>query len=339
MPLLYPIHEERRDFLLLYARDHDEFYLCHRCYKLHLLARGSPPGPLHHASPELRCMRQIVDGKSDLMESHLKGSTILDLDHSFYALDFVHVQLAIDEQEQAGRGLPLETLDFVELIDRGRMAGRAVQRMLISYECKVIDGELRLRIQQVLLISNTEGGRIDSGPALLYINACKHLSIQKTAQEWRDQNIPQSRRSESMLLRCSECAVEYTVGVHSLENDAGFAIALTKWLNLGDGRDPYARTWKSHARMVTDARSETIELTGSSISHDFESVTACGFLERAKRNIKIVSGEITDESMIFFESHRLPHVVQLSSTKTWVRQTELKRQRAPRQSSLWRLLA
>jgi hypothetical protein len=46
--VVYPIHEQLRDFLLLCTRDDAQYYLCHRCYKLHIRARVSPSGSLYH---------------------------------------------------------------------------------------------------------------------------------------------------------------------------------------------------------------------------------------------------------------------------------------------------
>lgn len=324
-PVVYSLHDQRRSFLELYIRDHPQYYLCHRCYKLHERTRVSPPGPLYHKTPELRCLRQLVYRSSSPMENQLQVSMGLDLCRSAYALGFVHVQLAMAEHRCKGSGLRLESFEMTELVHRSKQSNRIVSRMLASYDALIMDDELYMRIQQWYCVPNLfQNPRAVRAPT---IHFCAHYSMELGIHSWREklQDVL-TGDSTSELLSCSVCGVEYILQFRSMENNTGIALVVTKWLNLGDGLSPHARTWRQHVENKPSGSVATIvKDPASSNMTRYEKNCKMALLGLTAGNEETVRAQVVPPSMTLLGDFALPHFPSYTEVSTWVQQHRTRR--------------
>jgi hypothetical protein len=193
--------------------------------------------------------------------------------------------------------------------------------MLASYEAQILHDEFYLRIQQCLVIRKLDVQQeIHSEPSV-YSGA--HLSLEKHFNSWK-KDWQKSRDGTFVpeLLRCSECEVEYIVDFKPIGDDDGFAFVLSKWLNMGNGLNPYSKAWRRHAEMAPNATPVFVERAESSIMRRFEKSSAMSLLERTTENGKHMSGEFTEQSMVCLKGVRLPHFPSSSLANTWIQQID-----------------
>ena len=292
------VHEERRDFLLLYTRDHREYYFCHRCFILHL--RRRVPGPGAANQRKIGCFDEINGRRgSPFRENHLRESTTLDVHRSTYCLDFAHVQLVMDEHlwGPSDHGFALQNLEFVEMkvyAPKPRESNLA-RRVLASYDPLILPpspesgimARLVLRIQQCVFVSsqdleNVEGETKYQEPAMHF---CKHFQRFGSTQVgwasgWFQAGV---RVLEDEVRRCPVCCTEWSVTYLKLEG-CGVSRILTKWVDLGAGRDPSASSWTRHqAEYIQTGAAELInEHEGDSLRREFEGKCEISLAQRTK---------------------------------------------------------
>lgn len=258
------------------------------------------------------------------MHNHLDMSTSLDASRSTYAFDFTHVQLAMREHRRPGTGLPLEALVLTELVLRPERGLRCIRTMLASFEAQVVEDQLCLRIQQWLLIpvGYKVPERIDDGigPS---VHFCTHLSLDYEVYfDERRQEEARLGVFAPELCRCPVCEVEYVADIVYMGALDKNALVVSKWLDLGDGLDPQAETWRRHARPAGRVRSARVDIEQTSLMRDFERAHGKSLAQLTSENRRIIDGQT---EMVDVSRMELAHVsVGTRMDRTWVLQKDVR---------------
>ena len=334
---IYPIHPDRRDFLLLWTRDHTDWYFCHRCCNLHLRSRVSPPGPLFHPScdeGELRCLDEVGQRQSSSVENHLREATMLDVHRSSWKLDFAHVQLIMEAHRSStmSHGLSVESLACVEKVHRPLSSKRGAQMRtaLASYDAVVLPpGRLVLRIQQWCLLPHKDL----YSSSIEYQIPLSHICAHHT--HWRDDGWTLARVAkipppQQQVQHCNICEVEWLLE-YKLFVGKGVASVLTKYLDLGDGKDPMGKKWRRHKDSALGRIIVPVDEEDASLRRAFEAACMVKLHKRTKENEKFISG--SGSGMVRVRGGSAQGGPAASFFETWVKQADT---RARPEKPLWR---
>lgn len=245
---------QRKTLLLRLAEDCPALFFCHDCRALHGCAGVPPPGLVGCRKIKKAWLRCVVDPDYQRQLQHpleIHGAA------SCYQFSFQHLQLVMKRFKLGPpHGMGLGQLAITEVQrHRGSEAGEATKSTtttLLSVEPQILCEELHLRVQQWIAF-----GSPDLSPAIgkFCIGVCAHINADyKTLGLMSALVRCKLEHGDSRpacgtchpVLKCARCAIEFSIQARHLRNGRGRAVVITKWLNLGRGRDPEDECWKRH---------------------------------------------------------------------------------------------
>lgn len=236
----------RGTLMLRLTRDLPGHLFCPTCQRLHAIGRLQPPGRvcLVPQATLLPCERSAG---TDYYFDHCFSSTLLP---SLYKLRHYHVQSVLQTHRKGlQNGLSVGSLALTEVIS---YSSRPV---LLSVEGAIIGGTLYLRVQQWLTDVQSRLSREASHGRMWWFSICAHINwidmhtLPDFLQCKLQHAVPRPTCPTCFpLLKCSICAIEFSVEVHFLEEGRGITVSVSKWLNMGTGTSQETWLWKRHVK-------------------------------------------------------------------------------------------
>ncbi|KAI9880202.1 MAG: hypothetical protein M1830_004788 [Pleopsidium flavum] len=241
------------DFLLCLERDLRSFILCHRCLKLHRRDPVEGPKQRYYGNRERQCVKE--DG--------VLRNYAFD-----YNMKYKHVRLVMNAQRSGpSHGIPLDALRHVW--------SRKNSNLKVWLEPRIVADELLLRARsRVLMHFEREFKHVKK----YILKICPHL----TAHD--DDNLLAHLITCRLshldnrpclfcdgLRQCRSCPTEFQVEIEDL-GEAGVAVLVTAWNNLGSGRSPSDPKWRAHIyrSQNNQMRAESFQYEPGSIQTAFE---------------------------------------------------------------------
>lgn len=261
-------HAENRvlnAFLLLLERDKPRHILCPDCYKFHPMSSAifyrRPNGAHANAPPLKQC--QSVEIAGDL------PSTI----HSEFSSTVFRITMKAHRQGYS-------TVESLKQLGYERKnvdhEGYVEQR---SARAKIHDGKLLLREQRVFMIPISQKTPLPWHGGIII---CAHIQfITMMGLPRQGIRIPVSgevhnHRNTEGIIYCAYCFTEFQVDFKSYGN-AGNAMFLTRWMDIGEGIDPDDFKWKSRFWNSVGRLSSGPHFRRGSICAAFEQMPASEF--------------------------------------------------------------
>ncbi|KAK2768452.1 hypothetical protein FQN54_000307 [Arachnomyces sp. PD_36] len=240
------LHEEAPGVLLAFLstleKDLPQHFVCQQCTRLHRVSAVKWPHRITRFRTSLgpRCTRRTFNYR------------LLYL--SRYEIRYPHVQLAI-KQHCCGTdiGFPLKAFKHLEV-----KHDRHQEITLLSVDAQIVSNELLMRSQTWFLLPWQRRDRficqVAEKPHRYSI--CLHTEIPRVLDRGLgpglmrsslDQLEAREKRSPEMM-QCPYCWMDYTLQAIDF-GERGFAIILTRWVNLGGGQDYADAKWQSHVTL------------------------------------------------------------------------------------------
>jgi hypothetical protein len=236
--------KEREIFLQLLDRDLTYHLFCHRCRRLHL---PTPAGigewtdaRLIHRLKQRRCFQEDFSAKT----ANYLSTTFR----------FEHLQMTMKLHRL---GLDFQTY----LRSLARVENNCTRRIrdFRTFEARVVSNEMIIRSQHWLFLAPGPPGQgVKLGPGVFPCpEVCAHLNC---GPYYPDDNILAAflkcrishlNKNEDPctycrgLKQCWYCPTEYQIDVKVFDG-RGPALVVTKWMDLGAGREPSDPKWRSH---------------------------------------------------------------------------------------------
>ncbi|KAB8296804.1 hypothetical protein EYC80_002221 [Monilinia laxa] len=266
-------------FLKSLARDLPQYFVCQECPTLHHIQSIKRP--------------QVIErGFNPFCVWIGRGYHLLS--QSQYRVYFPHVQLAM-RQYRSGIdiGFPLAVFQNLEM-----KYNRTHQKFtLLSIDAQIIQNDLLLRSQTWVLIPwSQRDGYLDQLVDGLHQDICIHTSSGLLGKHLTT-NLVKSRLAQleaheeihPQTLQCPECWMEHELDIADF-GKRGFAILITKWVNLGSGLDFKDPKWQSHVMPRANSNAGHPRQTGD-IKKNFEAQTETPMKDlTADHKLKLSSG-------------------------------------------------
>jgi hypothetical protein len=165
-----------------------------------------------------------------------------------YQIYFPHIQLVM-KQHYCGTdiGFPLEAFQHLE-VGQDEIQQKTT---LLSVNARIVSGELLIRSQTwILLPWSRRSEFIDHlAESSLSFEFCVHTLLGPFSQDLvldlvrsRLDQLEAGENSHSQTLQCPYCCMDYTLDAMDF-GERGFAVLLTRWINLGAGLDVTDARW------------------------------------------------------------------------------------------------
>lgn len=268
-----------RAFLTSLGRDLPQYFVCQECPTLHHIRSIKWP--------------QVIEGSFDPF-CVWSGRSYRLLSQSQYCVYFCHVQLAM-RQHRSGIdiGFPLRAFQHLEM-KYNRMHQKST---LLSIDAQITQNDLLMRSQTWVSIPwSQRDGYLDRLVDDLHRDICKHtnsglLGAHLTAKlvKSRLAQLEAQEEIRPQTLQCPECWMEHELDIADL-GTRGFAILITKWVNLGSGLDFRDPKWQSHVTARANLNGGHPRQTGD-IKKNFEAQTEIPMRDlTADNKLKLSSG-------------------------------------------------
>jgi hypothetical protein len=222
-------------FLSSLAKDLPQHFVCQECACLHRMSAITWP-------------RLITPDWG--FRFHWK-SGFYHLSWSRYRIYFPHIQLAM-KQHYCGTdiGFPLQAFQHLEVED-----DQTQQKITMLYvDAQIISNELLMRSQTWILLpwSRRDEFLDELANKCLSNDICVHTRlgplkknvVSDLVRSRLDQLVAREK-CRTQTLQCPYCWMDYVLDAIDF-GERGFAILLTRWINLGAGLDSADPKWKSH---------------------------------------------------------------------------------------------
>ena len=253
----------RISFLSLLEKDLPQYFACRRCKRLHKNSRVQWPmsGKKHQDLPCVGVFRLFGPPRTTMFRPSRT---------TMYFINYAHVQLAMKRHYYGvSHGLPIACFLHTELKEyeaRGTVE-------LFSVDARIVSNELLMRSQQWILVPQNRSGEFMT-KSLLH-SLCAHIRT----GIWRDDKLlniirPRLQQLEARGIcytkteQCQECHMDFVLDGLDF-GDSGVALFVTRWVNLGAGRDMADPKWIHHHCHPKRGGVHTTHLLGS-IRADFE---------------------------------------------------------------------
>jgi hypothetical protein len=212
LPLLRRFRRARLRFLTALVKEHPGYYVCHGCIKLHTCNSVRKPG-----TPP-------------------NDKRLLLHKNSAYALQYVHVQLAMECHRRGPKfGIPLDIFEHTE-VEINKDHGTVT---LISTEARIASNKLLLRTQTCILgppKPRTVSNKVHA------LSFCRRIGI--TLCHGSPMDGPMDNRFVKykpsiydMLWECWDCLSDDRIDFLDF-GGPGNVIVAARWFNLGSGMQP-----------------------------------------------------------------------------------------------------
>lgn len=226
-------------FLLFFAKDLPQHFVCQECVCLHHMSAINWPRIItRYLGPEgSRCIWQGLDFR------HLFFSR--------YRIYFPHIQLAM-KQHYCGTdiGFPLEAFQHLE-VEHDQIKQKTT---LLSIDAQIVSNELLMRSQTWILLpwSRRDDFIDDLATNGLSNDICVHTRlgpldpnlVPDMVGSILDQ-LEVGEECRTQTLKCPCCWVNYVLDAIDF-GERGFVVLVTRWVNLGAGLNPADTKWQSH---------------------------------------------------------------------------------------------
>ncbi len=219
----------KRDFLLCLERDLHSFVFCHRCVQLHRRDLIEGPEQWYYGNRERQCVKEDGVIKNYAFDYNLK---------------YKHVRLVMNAHRFGPRhGIPLDVLFHVYTTSRKDDA------LQVWLKPRIVADELLLRAQsRVLLRYDRDFKHVKA----YVLKICPHLSAHRNDNLLLHLIACRLSHLDNRpclycggLKQCRYCPTEFQVEIEDF-GEAGVAILVTVWNNLGCGRSPSDPKWRAH---------------------------------------------------------------------------------------------
>jgi hypothetical protein len=171
--------------------------------------------------------------------------------------------------------------------------GSSLYCTLQSFEATVVGGELCLRVQQWLVVSEKvtrKAKTCSSAPVVPDVHMCAHRHSSLRAWLWPvtvSQRTGLDRNNETVYY-CPTCDTEWTFETKIIgkSEDDRVALFISKCYNLGNGTDPNSQRWKRHIELPPSGRVFSLPSTEVGMLHDFRKASSLGLTYRTMENQK-----------------------------------------------------
>lgn len=225
-------------FLSTLAKDLPKHFVCYECACLHRISAVKLP-------------RLTTDRLGSRCTWRWQSDDYRPRFWSRYQIYFPHVHLAI-KQHHCGRdiGFPLEAFRYLEV----DYTCAQQKTTLLSVDAQIVSNEFLMRSQTWILLpwsrrNEYVDGLSDTG---LSFDICMHQRdgyMRKNPVsdliESRLDHLEVQEKCVTQTMQCPYCWIDYEIDAIDF-GDQGFAIVVTRWINLGAGLDAADTKWRSH---------------------------------------------------------------------------------------------
>ena len=102
----------------------------------------------------------------------------------------------------------------------------------------------------------------------------------------------------------------------------GFILVIDKWLNLGDGMDPRAKSWRRHESGETASNPVHVSFDQTTTMKDFETLAVRGLADRTRENEELFLGKSGRRSLEFVTFGATIHHRHGIEADYWVEQVD-----------------
>ena len=234
----YETNAQRRNFLVLLAKDYPGYFYCYSCCMLQKTVLVETPRTGFIVGG-LECTRD-VDFQQRPRWSGFN-----------YNFGFVHLQAAMAHHRYGHAfGIPVEELATTS-VSKWFRTPSLQDNHAFNAEGRIVNNELCLRLQDVLVFDYASSRRYDWD---LGVNICAHLELPRyhsahsalwcktrRLEELVERNCPCC----DVLHQCSKCHTEFEIDIRSM-GEGMIALVITKWVDLGMGETPLDPMWRRH---------------------------------------------------------------------------------------------
>ncbi|KAK2787533.1 hypothetical protein FQN51_003129 [Onygenales sp. PD_10] len=225
------------------ANELPSHYFCSACSMLHAYKIVAPPSPALHQS-----------GTSGQYpeESLAKYVSVHQGSQSGHRFEYARLQEAMKRYIQGPEhGISTESLSYIEVCSGSKapcITPETSFTTLLSVDARIsCEPTLCLRLQNWALAKPKTFG-IFIEHIEKFVGLCPHINIRTYRQHilnLMSEAKDAADRAPPTLFTCVKCCMDYQFQVVYF-SDAGFALFVTKWLDLGAGADPTDVKWKRH---------------------------------------------------------------------------------------------
>ncbi|TGO28633.1 hypothetical protein BPAE_0025g00420 [Botrytis paeoniae] len=217
------------NFVALLAKDLPQHFACFECARIHRARTIKWPNNINDHLGCVQCTR-----------SRQNIYCLMFL--SPFEIHFPQVYLAA-KQHRSGIdiGFPLEAFRHQEVThDQSTNV-----TTLLSVDARFVSNELLLRSQTWVLVPRSQKDRIIENIAhdRLSTRVCKHSA--RDSLEFMVSELVRSKSSLTRTVQCHHCWMDFGIRQKHC-GEAGTAIIITRWINLGAGLDPKDCKWQCH---------------------------------------------------------------------------------------------
>lgn len=153
-------------------------------------------------------------------------------------------------------GFPLEAFQYLE-VEHNQEEQKIT---LLSVDAQIVSHELLMRSQTWKLLPWSRRDEFIGELAKRGIShdICMHTRLGPLKRnlvsdmvESRIDELEAREKGRSQTLHCPYCWMDYTLDVVDF-GERGFAVLVTRWINLGSGLDPADAKWRSHMTVPMD---------------------------------------------------------------------------------------
>lgn len=318
----YRLPSLRKDKLSIFARlerDLPEYFACDICNILHRYD-GSESFGLSGLVQNRTCRLPCIRKGDKLEEDWLGDSSISMRTHSRFShprnrICFLQIKLAMRRFHYGpGSGINIASLSFTQ-VDRYRHPFDTVRNnefkafryppieTLFSIQAQIFPEPpgVYIRMQDIVLLGKWEDSKINSpwSPLENY-EVCRHISLQSKAA---DLESIYDGRKDFFSYTCRKCNTESLVEIRRLGSRV--ALIMTRWVNLGPGRDKEDPLWKIH---IHDSYAFPEQLEDSLITQSprvcFEDMAPLSFEDLRSRNLSYLCNERYKKGKPFVRQER-----------------------------------
>ncbi|KAH7360436.1 hypothetical protein BKA65DRAFT_493125 [Rhexocercosporidium sp. MPI-PUGE-AT-0058] len=259
-------HSTIHEFLSCLERDLPTHVACPYCVQLHPISIAEKYHPLSRTDsrpnrPWLACCHM------ELTSGLAKGTYV-----EFSSIIFHMAMKAYRQSRETTQLLRLLSCETKKLLDWGFVEQRTA-------EARIQDGSLLLREQRVFMVPSSEAIPL---PWCGGINICPHIRFvtMRTLHVYGIQ-IPCASQIENFenrqgLICCNHCYTEFRVDFKSY-GKAGNAMFLTRWMDLGEGRNFNDHKFRSRLSGIGETSWAKVAFPRGSICASFEQKPEAAF--------------------------------------------------------------
>ncbi|KAK2781702.1 hypothetical protein FQN52_001377 [Onygenales sp. PD_12] len=234
----------RELFLIRLTSDLPFHFFCHFCSVIHSCKDMPPPGPAYLLYKHPARHTGEITVRYNLLDLVCVHEV-----SCWYHFDFFHLQLAMKRYYNGPpHGLSTESLSYTQV----EVSAMSSVTTLLSIEGRICQGpSLCMRFQNWALLNAATPDEFLS--KIYFIFICTHITMYShrsyipqlfaAALEGPRTN-DNGIHMDPEVHRC-RCGVEYQIEVRNY-GDAGLALVITKWVDLGPGLRPTDAEWSGH---------------------------------------------------------------------------------------------